>query len=57
MWAEIVIENREALIELLQETISDLKEIQIHLENADQTNARKWLVTAKERRDPLNTQP
>jgi prephenate dehydrogenase len=57
MWAEIVIENREPLIELLQETIGDLRKILDHLENVDQPNAKKWLVTAKERRDPLNTHP
>lgn len=55
MWAEIVIENREALTELLRESIDDLREILASLENANQEQARKWLVTAKQRRDPLNT--
>jgi prephenate dehydrogenase len=54
MWAEIVIENREALIELLHETIADLRDILGSLENSDQEQARKWLVTAKQRREPLN---
>jgi prephenate dehydrogenase len=54
MWAEIVTENREALIDLLKETIIDLEEILSSLQNADQEQARKWLVTAKQRRDPLN---
>ncbi|MES2475868.1 MAG: prephenate dehydrogenase/arogenate dehydrogenase family protein [Verrucomicrobiota bacterium] len=54
MWAEIVIENRQALIGLLEETISDLGEMVRHLEDVDQEKARQWLVTAKQRRDPLN---
>ncbi|RYD29079.1 MAG: prephenate dehydrogenase/arogenate dehydrogenase family protein [Verrucomicrobiaceae bacterium] len=55
MWAEIVIENREALTGLLRESIEDLREILASLENANQEQARKWLVTAKQRRDPLNS--
>ena len=54
MWAEIVIENREALVGPLRETIADLSEILATLENADQEHARQWLATAKKRRDPLN---
>ena len=55
MWAEIVIENREALTGLLHETIADLREILASLENADQEQARHWLATAKQRRDLLNS--
>lgn len=55
MWAEIVIENREALIGLLRESIDDLREILASLENANQEQARQWLVTGKQRRDPLNS--
>jgi prephenate dehydrogenase len=55
MWAEIVIENREALTDLLRESIDDLREILASLENANQEQARQWLVTAKQRRDPLNS--
>ncbi|MEO7099978.1 MAG: prephenate dehydrogenase/arogenate dehydrogenase family protein [Luteolibacter sp.] len=54
MWAEIVIENREALIGPLQETIADLREILASLESGNQEQARQWLATAKQRRDPLN---
>ncbi|MGL5018239.1 MAG: prephenate dehydrogenase [Luteolibacter sp.] len=54
MWAEIVTENREALIDLLKETIIDLEEILVSLQNGDQEHAKRWLVTAKQRRDPLN---
>ena len=55
MWAEIVTENREALIGPLRETIADLREILASLEGGDQEQARQWLVTAKQRRDPLNS--
>lgn len=54
MWAEIVIENREALVELLHETIADLRDILGSLEVGDQEGAKKWLVTAMQRREPLN---
>lgn len=54
MWAEIVTENRAALIGPLQETIADLREILASLEHGDQEQARQWLATAKQRRDPLN---
>jgi prephenate dehydrogenase len=54
MWAEIVIENREALLGPLRETIADLREILASLEDSQQEQARDWLTTAKQRRDPLN---
>lgn len=55
MWAEIVTENREAIIPPLRETIADLTEILACLEKADQERARVWLETAKQRRDTLPT--
>ncbi len=54
MWAEIVTENREALIGPLRESIADLREILASLENNHQEQTRDWLATAKHRRDPLN---
>ncbi len=54
MWAEIVTENREALIGPLKETIADLREILASLESGNQEQARQWLETAKQRRSPLN---
>jgi prephenate dehydrogenase len=53
MWAEILIENREALMGPLRETIADLGEILAHLENAGQEPAQQWLATAKQLRDRL----
>ena len=54
MWAEILTENRTALIGPLRETLADLGTILAHLESADQEAARQWLATAKHRRDQLN---
>jgi prephenate dehydrogenase len=53
MWAEILIENREALLGPLRETLADLGEILAHLENAGQEPVRQWLATSKEQRDLL----
>jgi len=55
MWAEIVTENREALIGPLQETIADLQQILSLLTHAEQEKIHTWLVTAKQRRDSMNT--
>lgn len=55
MWAEIVTENREALIGLLHESIDDLRQVLGHLESGDPAQAQQWLSLAKERRDPLNS--
>lgn len=57
MWAEIVIENREAITGLIQETIADLGEILASLETANIEQALQWLVVAKQRRNPLNQFP
>ena len=54
MWAEILVENRAALLEPLRETLADLGLILDHLENNRQESAREWLHTAKHRRDQLH---
>jgi prephenate dehydrogenase len=54
MWAEILIENRAALLGPLRETVADLSLILAHLETGDQEAARMWLAAAKELRDPLS---
>ena len=54
MWAEILTENRAALIGPLRDTIADLAEFLALLESADQEAARQWLAVAKDRRDRLN---
>ncbi|TAG10550.1 MAG: prephenate dehydrogenase/arogenate dehydrogenase family protein [Verrucomicrobia bacterium] len=55
MWAEIVMENRQALIPMLEESIADLREILASLENAEHENVQRWLAEAKQQRDPLNS--
>ena len=53
MWAEILTENREAVIPAIHETIAGLRDILASLEKADQESTRQWLVRAKELRDTL----
>jgi prephenate dehydrogenase len=53
MWAEILIENREALLGPLRESALDLSAILAHLESGDQEAVRQWLATAKHQRDLL----
>jgi len=54
MWAEILMENRAALLGPLRETVADLSEIISHLESADCQAVNNWLAAAKQLRDPLN---
>jgi len=53
MWAEILTENRSAIIPALRETIAGLREILATLEKPDQELAREWLADAKILRDTL----
>lgn len=53
MWAEILTENREAVIPALRETIAELCEILATLEMPDQELAQRWLADAKALRDTL----
>ena len=53
MWAEIVTENRAAIIPLLKETVSELRDILATLEKPDQELAHTWLSGAKKLRDSL----
>ncbi len=54
MWAEILIENRAALLEPLRETLADLGLLLTHLESAAQEPVHQWLATAKQQRDLLH---
>ncbi|MEI6654460.1 MAG: prephenate dehydrogenase/arogenate dehydrogenase family protein [Verrucomicrobiota bacterium] len=54
MWAEILFENRRAIVGPLRDSITDLAAILTCLEAGDQAQARAWLATAKLRRDSLN---
>ena len=53
MWAEILTENREAVIPAIHETIAGLRDILASLEKPDQEHARQWLARAKDLRDTL----
>lgn len=53
MWAEILTENREAIIPALRETIDELREILASLESPDQELVHRWLSEAKALRDTL----
>jgi prephenate dehydrogenase len=54
MWAEILTENREALLEPLRQTIADLGGLLHHLETGDRQAVCRWLMEAKEHRDQLH---
>lgn len=51
MWAEIAVENREALRGVLQDGIREMSEMLAMLESGDQEALRQWLAIAKEARD------
>ncbi len=53
MWAEILIENREAVLVELRDNIGRLNDILASLERGDLEAAREWLAGAKELRDTL----
>jgi len=56
MWAEILMENREALTAPLRETLDALREMLASLEAGNHENVLRWLAEAKTLRDtlPLN---
>lgn len=53
MWAEILLENSEALVGPLRESIAALDAVLECLESADHAQLRDWLVDAKSKRDSL----
>lgn len=57
MWAEIVTENRTALVGPLRSLINDLASFLDTLESGDQEAARQWLDNAKHLRDQLKPSP
>lgn len=54
MWAEILMENRQALIGPLREVLNDLSSLLDDLENADSEATRQWLASAKHLRDAFH---
>lgn len=55
MWAEILIENRAAVMQPLRETVDELREMLALLDSGDHENVRRWLADAKSRRDALSS--
>jgi prephenate dehydrogenase len=55
MWAEILCENRAAVVAPLRDTIDELREMLALLESGDHENVRRWLAAAKSRRDALSS--
>jgi len=51
MWAEIVMENRDALRGVLSHGIKEMSEMLAMLEAGDQEAVRRWLADAKDARD------
>ncbi|WP_035601623.1 prephenate dehydrogenase/arogenate dehydrogenase family protein [Haloferula sp. BvORR071] len=51
MWAEIAMENREALRAVLKDGLREMSEMLAMLESGDQEALRHWLAVAKEARD------
>lgn len=51
MWAEIAVENREALRGVLKDGIREMSEMLAMLESGDQEALRQWLAAAKQARD------
>jgi len=57
MWAEILVENRHAIIGPLREALADLAAFLTTLEAGDEDQARNWLASAKQLRDSLTPPP
>jgi prephenate dehydrogenase len=55
MWAEILCENRHAILPPLRESIKEMREMLEILESADHERAREWLIEAKRRRDLISS--
>ena len=54
MWAEILLENRDCLLETLHESLDEMKTVMKMLESADYPALQSWLCLAKSRRDVMN---
>jgi prephenate dehydrogenase len=54
MWAEIMLENRDALAGPLRESVERLREVLALLDAADDEGLCRWLEQAKQRRDSLD---
>jgi prephenate dehydrogenase len=55
MWAEILLENRDAVAGPLRESVAALREVLEFLDAADEEGLREWLLEAKQLRDSLDS--
>ncbi len=55
MWAEILMENRDLLIEPLRKAANQIDEMLAFLNRADHEALEAWLLEAKHKRDALST--
>lgn len=53
MWAEILVENREAVLAELEETEAQLRKVRELLANGADKDLQEWLLQAKKKRDGL----
>lgn len=51
MWAEIAVENKDALILAIERGIREMSDVLANLKAGDQEAVRRWLAAAKEARD------
>ncbi len=54
MWAEIMIENREALVNVLREAEQSLRDMLVILEESDNEGLKQYLVQVKAARDEVS---
>ncbi|MDA8975296.1 prephenate dehydrogenase/arogenate dehydrogenase family protein [Akkermansiaceae bacterium] len=54
MWAEIMIENRVALLKVMGEAQDSLRDMLVILENSDEEGLQKFLAEVKARRDQVS---
>ena len=54
MWAEIMMENREALLNVMAEAQDSLRDMLVFLENSDEEGLQNFLAEVKTRRDQVS---
>ena len=54
MWAEIMVENRDALLKVMIEAQDSLRDMLVFLENSDEEGLQNYLAEVKTRRDQVS---
>ncbi len=57
MWAEIMIENREALSAALEDAQNEIREMLDHLANSDKKGLQEYLAEVKLRKEKPDPSP